>query len=101
MKWRALLVVASLAAGSMSSASAATPDGASLADGCTSCHGLNGRSSGAIPSIAGADRARLVAMLQAFRSQSADATIMNRLARSYNDAEIEALADYFSRVGKR
>jgi cytochrome c553 len=41
-----------------------------------------------------------VAQLKAFRSQVADATIMNRLARSYNDAEIDALADYFSSVSK-
>jgi cytochrome c553 len=94
-----MAVVAMVCAG-MAIASAASPDAASLADGCTSCHGLNGRSLGQIPSIAGADKARLVAQLKAFRAQAADATIMNRLARSYNDAEIDALADYFSSVSK-
>lgn len=87
-----------LASGFVLSAAAAEPNAASLADGCTSCHGLDGRSVGRIPALAGADRARLIAQLRAFRDQGPDATIMNRIARSYSDAEIDALAGYFSAV---
>lgn len=76
----------------------ATPDPAALADACTSCHGLGGRSSGAIPSIAGLDREALRSQLLAFREQKIEAAVMNRIARGYSEAEIGALADYFSKV---
>ncbi|HXN10411.1 MAG TPA: c-type cytochrome [Steroidobacteraceae bacterium] len=77
---------------------AAAPDAEGLADACTSCHGIGGHSQGYIPSLAGADRATLLRELQAFRAQTGPATttIMNRIARAYTDAELEALADYFS-----
>jgi cytochrome subunit of sulfide dehydrogenase len=71
---------------------------AGLADACTSCHGVNGHSSGRIPSIAGMERARLIGELKAFRAGEGNPTIMSRIARGYSDAEIEALADYFSSV---
>jgi cytochrome c553 len=71
-------------------------DGEALADACTSCHGIRGRSRGYIPPLEGARRADLMRQLLAFRAQSGQATIMNRIARAYTDAELEELADYFS-----
>jgi cytochrome c553 len=72
------------------------PSAEALADACTSCHGVGGHSQGYIPSIAGVAKATLLRQLQAYRAQTAQATIMNRIARTYSDAELEALADYFS-----
>ena len=69
--------------------------GEALADACTSCHGTGGRSQGYIPSLAGAKQADLMRQLLAFRAQSGQATIMNRIARAYSDSELEALAGYF------
>jgi cytochrome subunit of sulfide dehydrogenase len=77
-------------------AAAADPTGEGLADSCTSCHGIGGRSQGFIPSLAGVSKATLLAELKAFRAQTAQATIMNRIARAYTDPELEALATYFS-----
>ena len=77
-------------------ASARDLNGEGLADACTSCHGLGGRSRGYIPSIAGVEKAVLLRQLKAFRAQAAQAAIMNRIARAYTDPELEALADYFS-----
>jgi cytochrome c553 len=77
-------------------AAAADPAGEALADACTSCHGIGGRSQGYIPSIAGVSKATLLAQLKAYRAQTAQATIMNRIARAYTDSELEALAAYFS-----
>jgi sulfide dehydrogenase cytochrome subunit len=73
-------------------------DGVALAAACTSCHGLRGHSRGAIPSIGGLDKATLLAALRAFSADQGDPTVMNRIARGYTDAELEALADYFSQV---
>ena len=93
----ALLTTRALAAG----AAAPTLDPAGLADACTSCHGLNGRSAGAIPAIGGLDRQTIATALHDFRDHKrSDATIMDRIARGYSDAEIDALAEYFSKVSK-
>lgn len=73
-----------------------TSSGGQLAQGCTSCHGLEGRSAGAVPTIAGQSKDALIAALKAFRDEATDATIMNRIARGYTDDEIAALATYFS-----
>lgn len=72
--------------------------GARLANACTSCHGLEGRSLGAVPTLAGQPLDDLIAKLKAFKEGTAEATIMNRLARGYSDEEIAALAAYFSAV---
>jgi sulfide dehydrogenase cytochrome subunit len=85
-----------LAAISWTSVSARDLGGEALADACTSCHGLGGRSHGYIPSIAGVEKAVLLKQLKAFRSQATQATIMNRIVRAYTDSELDALADYFS-----
>jgi cytochrome c553 len=71
-------------------------NGEALGDACTSCHGIDGHSKGYIPSIAGVSKATLLQELKAFRAQSAQATIMNRIARAYTDPELEVLAQYFS-----
>src|ERR1700761_7353196 len=101
--FRLLLLNVSLAAaiglgGTLTLARADDVDGQALADACTSCHGVDGHSQGSIPSIGGTDKAALLAALQNFKAQKGDATIMNRNARGYSDAELEALADYFSSV---
>jgi len=71
-------------------------NGEALGDACTSCHGIGGHSTGYIPAIAGVSKVTLLQELKAFRAQTAQATIMNRIARAYTDPELEALAEYFS-----
>jgi len=61
------------------------------------CHGTHGVSQGGIPSIAGEDKARLLALLLAFKKGEKPATVMHQHAKGYTDAELERLADYFSR----
>jgi sulfide dehydrogenase cytochrome subunit len=82
----------------MVSAAEAQEDNVGIADACTSCHGIGGHSQGYIPSLAGVDKSTLLSMLKGFKAQQGNATIMNRIARGYSDAELEALADYFSAV---
>lgn len=93
---RKLVVFIAISICGLAPASAQDADAARLADGCTSCHGLAGEGGSAIPPIAGKAREDFIAQMTAFRDQSAPTTIMNRLARGYGDAEIAALADYFS-----
>ena len=69
-------------------------DPAAIADACAACHGPDGRSTGAIPSIAGQPAADLAAAMRAFRVGERPATVMTRIAKGFDDAEIEALAAY-------
>lgn len=64
---------------------------------CAACHGTQGVSQGGIPSIAGVDKARLLEQLLAFKKGEKPATVMHQHARGYTDAELERLADFFSR----
>jgi cytochrome subunit of sulfide dehydrogenase len=69
----------------------------SLAANCTGCHGPSGNSSGAIPTIAGLERAYIITAMQEFKAGTRQATIMHQHAKGYTDQEIEVLAEYFSK----
>ncbi len=70
--------------------------GRSLAASCSSCHGTNGVSQGAVPSLAGAAKADLVAKMQEFKSGKRPGTIMQQLAKGYSDEQIETVAAWFA-----
>lgn len=70
--------------------------GAMLAAPCAGCHGPNGNSEGAAPSIAGTAAEDMVAAMNDFKAGKRSPTIMNRIAKGYNDADIKALAKYFA-----
>lgn len=68
----------------------------SIASTCMSCHGPGGRSQGAIPSLAGLDKAYFVKSMKDFKAGTRAASIMKRHANGYTDAEVEAMAAYFA-----
>lgn len=68
------------------------------AQGCLGCHGPNGAGSGGIPGLAGRDRSELATAMAAFRANERPATIMNRVARGYTEAEIAAVVAYFAEM---
>jgi len=70
--------------------------GRSLAASCANCHGTNGASQGAVPSLAGAAKADLVAKMQEFKSGKRPGTIMPQLAKGYSDEQIETVAVWFA-----
>ena len=66
--------------------------------GCQACHGPEGISpSPRTPNLAGQQPAYLAAQLQAFRSGSRTNPLMQAVAAQLSDAQIEALAQYWSR----
>lgn len=69
-----------------------------MAANCAYCHGTNGKSNGAIPSLAGLDVKYFVDQMKAFRDGSRPATVMAKHANGYTDAEYEALAKYFNAI---
>lgn len=72
-----------------------------LSGACANCHGTDGRQADAIPAIAGRPASVLEAKLLAFkRGEDPTATVMTRHATGYSDAELAALAEYFSKLGR-
>lgn len=101
--WLALAMAAPLPALASSAAPATTlraQDVAVLAASCANCHGPDGRSTGGIPTLRGLPEAHLLQRLQAFKAGTAkDATVMTRLAKGYDDEQLKALAQWFSKKG--
>ena len=65
-----------------------------MVNNCYSCHGTDGRSAGAIPSLTGKNAEQALLMLQEYKSGRLAATVMTRHAKGYTDAELEAIANY-------
>ena len=92
-------VAIALAAGNVTVAGGADTGGTTgrdIAANCANCHRTDGRSSGAIPAIAGQDKAYLVQQLKDFRDGKRPSTIMQQLAKGYSDAQIDAAAAYLA-----
>ena len=76
---------------------AADPNlGRNLAATCAACHGTDGRTVGINANLAGVPKDTLVQTLRAFKSGEKPATVMNQLAKGYDDAQIEAIAGYLA-----
>ncbi len=71
--------------------------GGFLAANCANCHGTLGNAQGAMPSLAGQQKAQIVEQMRAFREGKRPATIMHQLAKGYTDQQIELIADFYSR----
>lgn len=94
------LAITLLLAGALGAASAQAIDTKArfMAANCAYCHGPEGKSRGAIPSLAGLEKKYFVDQMKAFRDGSRPATVMQKHAMGYTDAEFEALGAWFSAV---
>jgi cytochrome subunit of sulfide dehydrogenase len=73
--------------------------GKMLGNTCAACHGTFGKSSDEyMPSLAGIDRQQFVRAMRDYRDDKRASVVMNRIAKGYNDREIEAIAEYFFRI---
>ena len=74
----------------------------SLAATCANCHGTNGKAveGSSVVSIAGLDKAYMIAQMKAFKAGTRPATVMHQLSKGYSDAQIEVLATYFAEQKK-
>src|ERR1700741_277134 len=72
--------------------------GRNLAAGCAICHGTQGNALPGAPVIplAGLPREHIAAQMRAFRDGSRPATVMHQIAKGYNDAQIDAMAEWFA-----
>jgi len=96
----ALSMVASLVVSVAERGLAADNDrGAQLAATCAACHRLDGHNRG-ILSIVGLSEEQFVTVMTAFKSGERSGPIMQTMARSLSNEEIQILARYFAARGK-
>ena len=69
---------------------------ANMAANCFACHGPNGVSPGAIPSLATLTNINISEMLKAFKNGHRPSTVMGRHAKGYTNTEIDAIAIYIA-----
>ncbi len=65
---------------------------------CMGCHGFDGVSKGAAPSLKSMNATVMSSQMKAFKNDKRPGTIMNRIAKGYTDSEIDAVAQYFSNL---
>lgn len=65
---------------------------------CAACHGPDGHAPAGspIPGLAGKPQAQMIEQMLAFKNGQRAGTVMPQLARGYSDAEIVAIAAWFS-----
>jgi cytochrome c553 len=81
-------------------APAPMPAIATLAAQCFLCHGTDGKSETNVVTLAGLPRDFIAKSMKDFRGGQKTGTIMPRISKGYSDAEIDALAAFFSSGGK-
>lgn len=73
--------------------------GKMMGNTCAACHGTFGKSYDEyMPSLAGINRQQLIRAMTDYREDRRTSVVMNRIAKGYTDAEIAAIADYFSQI---
>jgi cytochrome subunit of sulfide dehydrogenase len=88
------LCAVALSFGCVALASAAdAPPGASS---CSGCHPDRANVDTPVPRLIGQNPAAIVAAMQAFRSGARPATVMDRIAKGFNDDEIKAIATWYA-----
>jgi cytochrome subunit of sulfide dehydrogenase len=65
------------------------PPGASS---CSGCHAPSAAAGTPVPPLNGRNAAEIVAQMEAFRSGKTQSTVMDRLAKGFSEAEIQAIA---------
>ncbi|MCX7162851.1 MAG: c-type cytochrome [Betaproteobacteria bacterium] len=72
--------------------------GSNLGNTCAGCHGVNGASAGTtMPVIGGLPKSYIETAMKQYRDGSRSATVMGRIAKGYNDAQIAAMSEFFAR----
>ena len=70
-----------------------------MAANCAPCHGTGGRAAPGttVPGLAGRDSGDIRDAMIQFKEGKRGATVMHQIAKGFTDAEIAAMAEYFSK----
>ena len=95
---KTLILVSIFFMGAHSAVAVEITEGMMLSNSCAACHGTDGKSPGAIPSINGKSERFITQALTEFRAGARPSTVMGRHAKGYSDKEIKMIAEYFSHL---
>jgi len=73
------------------------PPGASS---CSGCHAPAGSADVVVPTLGGRPAAETASIMREFKSGARPATVMGRIAKGFDDAEIDAIAQWFVVQGR-
>jgi cytochrome subunit of sulfide dehydrogenase len=90
------VVAAVIACGSIAAATVASAEPPVGAAACSGCHPSSARGPSPVARLAGRDRAEIVKAMHDFRSGERAATVMDRIAKGFTDAEIQAIAAWYA-----
>ena len=96
MKVTRLLLAAAALASSVGMTFAASPEPPAGAASCSGCHAASAGVETPVPRLVGRNAAELVQQMQAFRDGQREATVMDRIAKGFSDAEVQAIAAWYA-----
>ena len=91
-----MVVTAAIGLVSIAAAAVAFAEPPPGAASCTGCHPSSARVSSPVRRLAGLDRDAIVKAMQDFRSGQRAATVMDRIAKGFTEAETRAIAEWLS-----
>ena len=96
------MLLAGLAMASSAQSASIYAGKAKAAAVCSQCHGIKTTSADApFPPLAGRDQAYLVMALKQYRDKTRISDIMNNVAGSLTDRDINNIAAYYERLGAK
>jgi sulfide dehydrogenase cytochrome subunit len=90
------LVAAAVGLASIAAATVVSAEPPAGAAACSGCHPSSARVASPVPRLTGRDRAEIVKAMQDFRSGTRAGTVMDRIAKGFTDAEIQAIAAWYA-----
>ena len=90
------LLAAAIGLGSIAAAAVASAEPPAGAAACTGCHPASSRVTSPVPRLAGQERDAIARAMRDFRSGTRAGTVMDRIAKGFTDAEIDAIAAYYA-----
>jgi sulfide dehydrogenase cytochrome subunit len=89
-------LAAAIGLASLAAAGVAAEEPPAGAAACSGCHPASTRVTSPVPRLAGLDRAAIVRAMEDFRTGTRPATVMDRIAKGFTDAEIQAIAAWYA-----
>jgi sulfide dehydrogenase cytochrome subunit len=73
-----------------------------MASACAACHGTQGKpvAGSTVAALAGRPAQDIQDAMAQFRDGKRPATVMHQIAKGYSDAEVAAIAGYFSKQAR-
>jgi cytochrome c553 len=93
--------LASALAFSMLPVAASAADAPPGASSCSGCHSPAASAGATVPPISGRPAAETARLMREFKSGARPATVMGRIAKGFDDAEIDAIAQWLGAQGQQ